>query len=352
MAPAFLLFTVALTLTLYGFICFSLKKQRKRLPRALRKISLVGAFAGAGLGLLLPTEHWSEPVVCALAGVLGAQSLLLFYEYMKAVCATSGNHFYEDGLPPRFYITGDKHRHFDGVANFCRTAKTRRCDVLIILGDAGFNYYGDSRDDRLKEEVAGLNITLFCIHGNKECRPQNVGTYGVRDFCGGRVYYEPAFPNIFFAIDGEIYTFHEKEYLVVGGAHSVDKLRCLKEGLPFFADEMPDDATKAAVEQKLSARGNRIYGMLTHTCPLQYLPTEMFMTTRQKATQKKKRRKKPKKQFVPDIDRATEEWLDTLEQRVDYTEWFCGHYHVDKKIDKIRMMHTEIRPLAVREFNP
>ncbi len=37
---------------------------------------------------------------------------------------------------------------------------TRRKDVLIILGDTGFNYYDDKRDDDLKEEISQLNITL------------------------------------------------------------------------------------------------------------------------------------------------------------------------------------------------
>ena len=48
---------------------------------------------------------------------------------------------------------------------------TRRKDVLIILGDAGFNYYDDKRDDELKKEISQLSITLFCLHGNKENDP-------------------------------------------------------------------------------------------------------------------------------------------------------------------------------------
>ena len=99
--------------------------------------------------------------------------------------------YYDDGTPPKFYITGDKHRNFEKVKSFCRDMQTRKKDVLIILGDAGFNYFGDDRDEKLKNEVSKLNITLFCLHGNKENRPQNVGTYGIRSFCGGKVYYEP-----------------------------------------------------------------------------------------------------------------------------------------------------------------
>ena len=259
--------------------------------------------------------------------------------------------YYDDGTPTKFFITGDKHRNFQNIKNFCRDMNTRRKDVIIILGDSGFNYYEDERDDKLKGEIANLNITMFCIHGNKENRPQNVGTYGIRSFCGGKVYYEPKYPNIYFAIDGEIYNFEGKKYMVVGGAHSVDKMRCLEEHKPFWEDEMPDDTIKAKVEEKLSAEGNKIYGMMTHTCPIEYLPTEMFMSTRQSAVIKRKPKKaKSKKLFKPDIDRSTEEWLGKLEKEIDYEIWYCGHYHIDKQIDKINMMYHEIRPLHMQLF--
>ena len=248
---------------------------------------------------------------------------------------------------PHFYITGDKHRNFLTVKRFCRQMKTRKKDVLIILGDSGFNYYGDERDDELKRFASKLKITLFCLHGNKENRPQNVGTYGVRNFYGGKVYYEPKYPNICFAMDGEIYTFEGRKYAVVGGAHSVDKFFCLEKGKPFFEDEMPDDAIKTLTENNLAKEENKVYGMMTHTCPLKYLPTEMFMSTRQKSTENGS--KTEKEETVPvsklDIDRSTEEWLDRLEEKIDYTVWFCGHYHIDKQIDKVHMMCHEIQPL-------
>ncbi len=262
------------------------------------------------------------------------------------------NIYHDEKIPPKFFITGDKHRNFEYVKKFCLEMNTRRKDVLIILGDTGLNYYEDARDDKLKREISELNITLLCLHGNKENRPQNIGTYGIRSFCGGKVYYEPKYPNIFFAIDGEIYTFEGKRYMVVGGAHSVDKIRCLEEDKPFWEDEMPDDRIKLKVEKRLAAEKNSIYGMMTHTCPIKYLPTEMFMSTRQNAKIKRKPKlARSKKFFKPDIDRSTEEWLGKLERKLNYEVWYCGHYHVDKQIDKVNMMCHKIRLLhAIDEF--
>lgn len=313
---------------------------------------LLGIPVGALLSLFLFPLSTSTVLLFASMGGISGELLSLFYLTVKqAYKKDTVISYYDDGSPAKFFITGDKHRHFDRVKDFCRKMNTRRKDVLIILGDAGFNFYDDKRDDELKKEVSQLNITLFCLHGNKENRPQNVATYGIRSFCGGKVYYEPKYPNIYFAIDGEIYNFEGKKYMVVGGAHSVDKMRCLEEGMPYWFDEMPDDTIKEKVELGLQSQNNKIFGMMTHTCPIDYLPTEMFISTRQNASIKRKSRKaKSQKIFKPDIDRSTEIWLGEIEKKLDYKVWFCGHYHIDKQIDKIQMMCHDIRPLHMQLF--
>lgn len=342
--------------TLFNVICIgsigTLSKSKDNVMWKQYLKFFSGVPVGIILSLLILPITISNILLFALMGGAFSELLTLFFlttkqAYKKETVVS----YYDDASPTKFFITGDKHRNFDRVKTFCRQTNTRRKDVLIILGDAGFNYYDDKRDDDLKKEISQLNITLFCIHGNKENRPQNVGTYGVRSFCGGKVYYEPKYPNIYFAIDGEIYTFEGKKYMVVGGAHSVNKMQCLAEGLPFWFDEMPDDKTMATVEKNLKQEGNKVYGMMTHTCPISYLPTEMFLSTRQNASVKRKPRKtKGKKLFKPDIDRSTEIWLDELEKNLDYKVWFCGHYHIDKQIDKIQMMHYDIRPLNMQLF--
>lgn len=311
---------------------------------------LAGVPVGLALSLLLcPITALHILLFSIMSGALGELLVLFFLTVKQTYKKETVISYYDDGSPAKFFITGDKHRNFDQVKSFCRGTNTRPKDVLIVLGDTGFNYYGDKRDNALKKEISQLNITLFCLHGNKENRPQNVGTYGIRSFCGGKVYYEPKYPNLYFAIDGQIYTFEGKKYMVVGGAHSVDKMRCLEEGTPFWEDEMPDDTVKKTVERNLRKENDRIYGMLTHTCPIGYLPTETFLSTKQNASIRQKPRKaKSKKLFTPDIDRSTEIWLGDLEKHLRYQVWYCGHYHVDKEIDKIQMMYRDIRPLHMQ----
>ena len=352
---SFMCIVIGLMLNVLGIWSVKLLlKEEKEEERAKQcyRLFAVGAVVGATIVLLdMPVSVVNVVAFGVLGSGITAMLMLFFLIIKKTYQQDTPIGYYDDGSPAKFFITGDKHRDFKRVKAFCRDMNTRRKDVLIVLGDAGFNYYDDKRDDQLKSEIAALNITLFCLHGNKENRPQNVGTYGVRSFCGGKVYYEPKYPNIYFAIDGEIYTFEGKKYMVVGGAHSVDKIRCLEEDLPYWFDEMPDDTTKAKVEERLYQENNHIYGMLTHTCPIDYLPTEMFLSTRQNAAIKRKPRKaKLKKTFKPDIDRSTEIWLGELEKKLDFEVWFCGHYHIDKQLDRIQMMYRNIRPLHMQLF--
>ena len=43
------------------------------------------------------------------------------------------------------YITGDKHADFKDVFYFCYANKTTIKDTLIVLGDAGINYYTNEK---------------------------------------------------------------------------------------------------------------------------------------------------------------------------------------------------------------
>lgn len=317
---------------------------------------LISALLGAGLGVIVyladPRVMVTDSVISsALAGMVSGLSATGSNEIIQRMKQTKVNEpVIVDNSPPKYFITGDKHRHFDRLIEFCETNKVRKKDVIVILGDSGFNYYGDERDDKLKARLRNVDVTLFCLHGNKENRPENIPTYGIQSFCGGIVYYEPSYPNIFFAKDGEVYDFNGKKFMVIGGAHSVDKIKCLEEELPFWDDEIPSNEIKTFVESRLEAIGHKLDGFLTHTCPISCLPVEMFISTKREAedekTAKRKRKKKKTIRYPLDIDRSTEEWLETLFQSNECELWYCGHYHIDKTLGKVRMLHNKIIPFC------
>lgn len=250
----------------------------------------------------------------------------------------------------RIFITGDKHGDFIDIPFFCKKFDTTKEDILIILGDAGINYwisdlkpedktelllYEDGNGSKkLKQDLCKLPITFFCIHGNHEARADTILGYTKSIFCGAPAYKQKEYDNIYFAIDGEIYTFNEKEYIVIGGAYSIDKeyrLGKQKSGYPgykWFADEQPSVAIKTCVEEKLKEKDWTIYGLLTHTCPKKYMPRDMFLT-----------------HFTFKEDNSTEEWLENVEETVNYKIWYFGHFHTDRIVDKMHILFEGIEEL-------
>lgn len=227
------------------------------------------------------------------------------------------------------YLTGDTHGEFSRVKNFCYEYETSKDDVLIILGDAGINYYLHKKDEDLKRELAQLSITLFCIHGNHEERPNLIKSYDRKIWRGGLVFFEEEYPNILFASDGEIYDFEVGKAIVIGGAYSVDKYYRLLNNRRWFSSEQPDDKIKEFVERRLEEVDWKIDFVFSHTGPFKYQPEDMFLP------------------FVDQnkVDNTTEKWLDTIEEKLTYNLWYFGHFHCDRMVDKAIILYEDILEL-------
>lgn len=221
------------------------------------------------------------------------------------------------------YITGDIHGEVLRVEEAVEKFNIGSEDIIVLLGDVGMNYYGNNRGDKhRKKRMNKLGVPIFCIHGNHEMRPGTIVTYREMEWHGGTVYVEDEYPNLLFAKDGDAYDMDGKKVIVIGGAYSVDKWYRLQCGLSWFPDEQPSEAIKASVEQKLEELNWKVDAVLTHTCPERYIPGEAFLSSVNQAT----------------VDNGTEQWLDTIAERLDYRAWFCGHWHINKRIDKMHFL--------------
>ena len=226
------------------------------------------------------------------------------------------------------YITGDTHGNFQRIKEFCQEQKTTKDDYLIILGDAGINYFG-TPDNKLKEELTKIPITFLCVYGNHEERPENIKTYQEINLFDGIMYQENNYPNLLFFKDSEIYTILNKKVLVIGGAFSVNKDLMIERGYKWFKDEQPSELIKKQTLNNLQENNYQVDYILSHTCPYKYLPYEMFYVG---VNQDK-------------VDQSTEKFLDLIEELTDYHKWYCGHFHTDKVVDKINFMFEGYKTL-------
>ena len=189
------------------------------------------------------------------------------------------------------------------------------------------NYTGRLRDKYIKEEMNNIGVTFFCIHGNHENRPQNIASYQEMNWNGGRVLFEEDYPNILFPVDGDIFELEGKRCIVIGGAYSVDKFYRLRNGYNWWPDEQPSPTIKEYVEEQI--KKNKIDIVFSHTCPYKYIPTECYLSGIDQSK----------------VDNSTEQWLDVIEDAIEYEAWYLGHWHTDKRIDKMHFLFHEVEIL-------
>ncbi len=230
------------------------------------------------------------------------------------------------------YVTGDLHGDIERmrkIKKFCKNNQTDSEDVMIVLGDAGLNFHQDLRDVVRKEVMRSIPIKFLFIHGNHEIRPQNLEAYKEIPLFGNKAYFEKAYPNLFFLKDGEEYLINDKRFLVLGGAYSVDKFYRLANGLTWFEDEQLPVKTQKKILKKVKGREYDV--VLSHTCPLSWQPTELFLPGLDQSK----------------IDKRTEEWLEDIKNSITFQKWFFGHFHGNKKVseEKYEMLFNEIRKI-------
>lgn len=212
--------------------------------------------------------------------------------------------------------------------------KTSKDDYMIILGDAGLNYWLDKTDRKLKYNLSQLPINFLIIHGNHEERAFEIDTYKERKWQNGIVYYEEEFPDILFAKDGEVYDFNGKKGIAIGGAYSVDKNYRLSVGLPWFESEQPSAEIKAYVEKQLKEYDWTVDFVLSHTCPLSLEPKDLFLDGIDQNN----------------IDKSTEEWLEQIHKKLKYQKWYFGHFHDNRHYATTEMLFEEIKELGAEDF--
>ena len=218
--------------------------------------------------------------------------------------------------------------------------------ALIILGDAGINFYLNNTDRKNKKIINNTGFTIYCVRGNHEERPENLGyiEHWYDENVKGYVMYEPEYPNIKYFEDGSTYEILGKSVLVIGGAYSVDKwyrlqmagvtskldkdyLNPRKTG--WFPDEQLLDWEMTMIKQEHFGKHYDV--ILTHTCPISWEPTDLFITGLDQSK----------------VDKTMEKFLEEVKEKVDWGIWLHGHYHSDRLVRPfVEMFFMDIEDFA------
>jgi 3-oxoacid CoA-transferase subunit A len=242
-------------------------------------------------------------------------------------------------------VRGDTHGNFVWIYNEILNNYQPEETAIIILGDAGFNFYLNKTDKKIKEQVNNYHYIIYCVRGNHEARPQNVpGMLEVFDpEVNGYVYIENDYPYIRYFKDYGIYTIDGYSVGIIGGAYSIDKwYRLARAGIMskldqgytnskrtgWFPDEQlsneeMDDAEKLFMGKKLDF-------VMTHTCQYSWRPVDLFLHGVDQSS----------------VDNTMEKWLDKLKDEFEWNIWLFGHYHVDRlERPHVEMYYNDIEQL-------
>lgn len=237
----------------------------------------------------------------------------------------------------KWLVTGDTH---GAVAT--RLMKIGETDypkddtAIIILGDAGINFYLNKTDIKNKKIINDIGYRVYCVRGNHEERPENLSyiVYIYDHDVNGWVIYEPDYPNIRYLMDGNTYTINGHSVLVIGGAYSVDKWYRLSRSSKnakwtgWFEQEQLDAEEMAEIEKEQS--GKHFDFVLSHTCPYSWQPFDLFLRGVDQST----------------VDNSMEHWMDEFKNKIDWTVWLFGHFHDDRLVRPgVEMFYTEIEEL-------
>ena len=215
------------------------------------------------------------------------------------------------------YVTGDCHGNFARFEqkNFPEQANMTKDDTVIITGDFGGVWFGDSRDDETLDWLERLPFTLVFVCGNHE-NYDALARYPVAEWRGGKVH--RVRPHVLHLMRGQIFELEGYRFFTMGGAKSHDTNHRINH-ISWWRQELPSDEEYSEALQNLERYNWQVDYIITHCAP-----TSIALAGSRHN----------------EADRLTD-FLQEVRERATYHYWLFGHYHDNRAIDEKHILLWE-----------
>ncbi len=219
------------------------------------------------------------------------------------------------------YICGDTHKTFTNFEKIVEENYLIEDDIIIVAGDFGFYFKGDSNEKRFKGILKKLPCQIAFVDGNHE-NFEMLSKLSIKEMFGSEVGYDEEY-EIIHLKRGNIYNIQGHKILTIGGAFSVDRNLRIENVNIWSKKEILSNEEKEKINNLMKYE-NTVDYIITHTCPkfiVNYFHDYGLLNP----------------ETVPNwfvFNTEQEEYFDIVAKHFNFKKWIFGHYHFDINIDK------------------
>lgn len=218
------------------------------------------------------------------------------------------------------FVSGDIHSTLDinKLDQFIGREDLDENDFLIICGDTGICGFSKKQEAATREYLRNLPMTVLFADGNHE-QFDALNSYPIDEWHGGKVHIIE--PGIIHLMRGQVYEIEGKKFFVFGGAYSID--RDYRElGVTYFEEELASEEEFEEGWRNLEENDYNVDYIISHTGPYEVIIELGYE--------------------CHDVELEQLRFLQEVADRVEFTDWYFGHFHEDLDIDNFHCRMDEV----------
>jgi len=230
----------------------------------------------------------------------------------------------------RIFVVGDTHGILDAkkLNKLADKYNLDYEDYIIICGDCGV-VWSETTFKAYTAFYENLHTNILFVDGNHE-NFDMLNEYAVSNWNGGKVH--KITEHIMHLMRGQIFNILGKTFLALGGAESTDRERRV-EHISWWRDEAITQNDIRDTKTNLGKVDYKVDYVITHTPSTKTLNNLVEILTQCGEEVPYFLQKK----VVPT---NSSDKLDFIHNEVKFNNWFCGHLHIDERIENVNILYS------------